>query len=107
MKRSRLRPVSKRREREIAERRVMLEENFGPRDTWQCWVSHRPAMALIMGGCYGAVNGHEIVKRSQWRDGILEPKNILMLCNLHNEFVEREPDIAHKFGLMKHRWENE
>jgi hypothetical protein len=106
MKRARLNPMSKRRERENTERRVMLEREFGPRDTWRCWVRHRPILALMMGGCYGDVNGHEIVKRSQG-GSIVDPKNILLLCARHNSWVEDYPEDAHKLGLMKHNWENE
>lgn len=82
----------------------MLEENFGPRDTWQCWVKHRPALMVMMGGCYGAVNGHEILKRSQG-GSITDPRNILLLCSRHNSWVEDYPEDAHRLGLMIHEWE--
>ena len=104
MKRTRIKPVSDRRRAVNKLRAEMMEEHFGPRDTWACWVRSRPAMALVMGGCYGDVNGHEVVKRSQG-GSIVDPTNILLLCNRHNSFVENEPDIAHKFGLMRHSWE--
>lgn len=104
MKRTRLNPISKRRQRLNAERKVVLEEHFGPRDTWQCWVHFVPAYTAIMGGCYGEVNAHEIVKRSQG-GSLVDTENILLLCNLHNSWVENYPDTAHKLGLMKHAWE--
>jgi hypothetical protein len=107
MKRSRVNPISKSRAAENARRRKMMEENFGPSDTWRCWVRHRPALALIMGGCYGDVHGHEVIKRSQWSKGFLEPTNIILLCSSHNAWVENNPDTAHKLGLMKHQWEKE
>lgn len=104
MKRSRINPISKRRQRLNEERREMLEQNFGPREAWRCEVEARPIMAVMMGGCYGEVNGHEILKRSQGGD-ITNPGNILMLCNRHNMWVEDYPEDAHRLGLMIHRWE--
>ena len=98
--------MSKKREALNAQRRAMLEDNFGPRDTWRCWLVNRPALMVMMGGCYGAVAGHELVKRSQG-GSITDPRNIILLCSRHNAWVEDFPDDAHKIGLMKHNWEDQ
>lgn len=102
MKRTELNPVSTKRTTENRERRTALETAFGPRDAWACFASvHRYD---VMGPCFGPINGHEIVKRSQG-GSITDPENVILLCDRHNEWVENFPLDAHRLGLMKHSWE--
>ncbi len=104
MKRSAVKPMSSKRHAENRERRKVMAEAFGPRETWQCYVSQSSFAGGLMGPCYGPLNGHEIVKRSQG-GSITDPSNILILCDRHNEWVENFPVDAHRLGLMKHNWE--
>ena len=104
MKRSRIRPVSEKRKALNIERRKILEATFGPRDTWRCALRDTPQALVAFGACFGSVNGHEVLKRSQG-GSITDPENIIMLCNHHNSEVENQPIRAHEFGLMRHVWE--
>lgn len=96
-----LRPVSDRQRRKNAERRVALEAAFGPREVWRCLVRDRPAWLAFMGPCLGPVNGHELLKRGQG-GSITDVRNIVMLCNHHNGWVEDNPDAATSLGLVIH-----
>ena len=104
MKRSRLRPVSDKRRDDNALRAEMMEAKYGPRP-WRCLAER--ALLGQMGPCHGEVNGHEIIKASQWRAGRLVPDNVVTLCNFHNGWVEDNPIEAHELGLMKHSWERD
>lgn len=104
MARSAINPVSAKRITKNRERRAMMEETFGPRDRWTCSIAGTFLERGIMGPCYGPINGHEIVKRSQG-GSITDPSNILLLCSRHNDWVEAFPTEAHRLGLMKHNWE--
>lgn len=105
MKRTPLRPVSKKKARENRERAQLMEARFGPSQWWRCWVRDRPLHMMTMGQCHGPVHGHEVVKSSQMKDARLDMDNIILLCNYHNGWVEDNPDTAHDFGLMRHNWE--
>ena len=78
---------------------------FGPRSSWRCRITFaHPTVQALLGPCYGPVNGHEIVKRSQG-GSITDLSNIILLCARHNDWVEDSPTEAHRLGLMKHNWE--
>jgi hypothetical protein len=105
VKRSRLRPVSKKRRALNAERAQIMLCAFGPRDQWVCIFQHRPEWRAVLGGdCFGPVNGHELVKRSQG-GSITDISNIRLVCDYHNGAIENYPDKAHDLGLMRHGWE--
>jgi hypothetical protein len=55
---------------------------------------------LQWGPCYGVVNAHEIVKRSQG-GSITDPSNAVPLCDFHNGCVEDHPVTAHYLGLVR------
>ena len=104
MKRSRIKPVSDKRRAVNVERARILEATFGPRDSWRCSLRDTPQALVAFGPCMGTVNGHEVLKRSQG-GSIIDPDNIVLLCNGHNVAVEDHPIEAHAFGLMRHVWE--
>lgn len=104
MKRSSIRPVSSKRHAENRERRKVMAEMFGPRESWKCSVSGTMLVVGLMGPCYGPVNGHEILTRGRG-GSITDPSNIILLCDRHNEWASSHPDDAHRLGLVKHSWE--
>ena len=115
MKRTRLNPISKKRRSLNAERRQILENAWGPRP-WSCWLSSKSGMQVLSGStgqlhaepippCYGEVNAHEIVKRSQG-GSLVDPSNMVPLCNGHNGWVETaDRDLVWELGLVRSRWE--
>jgi hypothetical protein len=116
MKRSPLNRVSKKRQRENVIRRENLERAWGARP-WSCWLSHKVGetvshsdgkpglVASIIPPCYGEVNAHEIVKRSQG-GSITDPSNMIPLCNFHNGWVETaDRDLVWSLGLVRSNWE--
>ena len=103
MKRSPLNRVSKKRQRENVIRRENLERAWGPRP-WSCWLSYKSGTEKIP-PCFGAVNAHEIVKRSQG-GSITDPSNMIPLCNFHNGWVETaDRDLVWSLGLVRSAWE--
>ena len=102
MKRSRIKPRSDKRTAENAERARLMEEKFGPRGEWRCQF---PAIDNGFGfGCFGDVNGHEILKRSRG-GSITDMDNVVLACQYHNDWVEENPIKAHDLGLAQHNWE--
>ena len=106
MKRSQIKPMSSRRHAENRERRRVMADVFGPRETWACSVAGTMLAAGLMGPCYGPINGHEILTRGRG-GSITDPSNILLLCDRHNEWCSSHSDDAHRLGLLKHNWEGE
>ena len=111
MKRTRLNPISRKRQRENVERRDNLERAWGPRP-WSCYLSYQQGKAVhpysvnpvIIPACMGRVDGHELLKRSQG-GSITDPSNMVPLCSRHNGWVEDEPDAAYDLGLVRKRGE--
>jgi hypothetical protein len=108
LSRARVKPISVKRKNDNVLRAEMMEAKYGPRP-WRCmffdYAGNVFQASDAIAQCHGEVNGHEIIKASQWRAGRLVPSNVITLCNFHNGFVEDFPDKAHKLGLMKHEWE--
>ena len=100
MKRSPLNAVSNKRKAENIERRKVMGLAFGDRRDWRCLALEHPAMMAVMGGCYGPVNGHEILPRGRG-GSIVDPFNIVLLCNRHNEWASSNPVDATKLGLLR------
>ena len=98
-----MKPISDNRRAENAEREERMVEAFGPREDWHCAIWGHP-VALVMGPCFGPVNGHEIVKRSQG-GSIVDTDNIVLLCNRHNDWVEDHPVEAKKIRLSRSAWD--
>lgn len=47
----------------------------------------------------GALDVHEIVPRSAWRAGYLDPDNCLALCRAHHDWIDHHPERALALGL--------
>jgi len=106
MKRSPLRPVSKKRQKINAERDKNMIAHYGPKSSWRCSLIGNAKATELLGPCGGSVHPHEIVKRSQG-GSITDPGNTVLLCNRHNESEEDHPGHALALGLMRHNWETE
>lgn len=109
VKRSPLKPVSEKRKALNRERKELMEQAFGPRDTWKCQWGTAIRFAAVavpasMMPCHGDINGHEVLKRSRG-GSITDMTNVLTLCNYHNDLIEQEPLMAEHLGLSKHAWE--
>ena len=108
MKRSKIKPMSDKRIREMSERRKMMAAKFGPRELWVCQFEEFAKVADPVWNapyfrpypCMGSINGHELKKRSQG-GSITDPENVVLLCNFHNDWVEDNPIDARAWGLVK------
>ena len=92
-KRTRIKPISDKRRLANATRAAMMLERFGPREFWRCQLG-----PIIQTPCYGPVNGHEVKSRAQG-GSITDPDNIMLACNLHNDWAEDHPLRAKELGL--------
>lgn len=90
-RRSRPKSVSERRKARQDERKAATG------DLSACWLD-------FAGGCFGAVNGHEIIGRYAWAEGIYHAPNIVPLCNRHNGWVESNQRRAELLGLRLPGW---
>ena len=109
MKRATLRQRSKHREEIMKERERVLVAHFGARNSWRCIVRDNPSLLAVMGRCIGKVNAHEVKSRSRagrTDANLLDVKNMKLLCNYHNTWVEDHPLEALRVGLAKHAWED-
>ena len=107
LKRTRLKPISDHRKEVNVERSRLLEERFGPRSRWKCYLRWEFPPA-ITGECYGDISDHEILKRSRAGStdaNLLNMDGIVLLCAAHQLWVEMEPEMAHRIGLANHWWE--
>lgn len=88
--RSRLRPVSDRKRQEIAERKEIV------RDSCELAGHEFP--------CWGPIDKHEIVRRSQNSKAAVTPELVIGLCRNHHELdVSRQVGIA--LGIRIHGWQ--
>jgi hypothetical protein len=90
-----LRKVSRKRSRQMRER-WQVRAFVGLRDEGQC----RGALLVPLVGCAGPLDVHELVRRSQWREGFLHPENCVLLCRSHHDFVHANPSSARAVGLL-------
>jgi hypothetical protein len=93
-KRKRLLPIR-------AEVRIKVFE----RDGYRCQLAHRIVDVPELGPCFGPLTPHHLKKEGQ--GGSYSESNLLSLCSSHNEWVEREPDVARSLGLVIKSWEDE
>lgn len=93
----RLRPVSKKRASQEAERRrvckVVLERDR------QCMGQH-----VFRHRCIGGLVVHEVIPRSLWPGGWLEPDNCIAVCWWLNGWIEDHTAEAVELGLAKPSW---
>ena len=102
-----MKPVSDARRIENAQRKVVMQQKFGPRESWYChfasFCEAHPEVTVrsLDRPHHGEVNGHEIVKSSRGGSRV-EMDNVVLLCNFHNGWVEDFPLTAMKLGLADH-----
>ena len=99
MKRSPINRVSSKRRLDNELRKRAMQETFGEPDTWTCQVVEAWGTP-----CFGAVHGHEILKRSRG-GSITDMNNVILACDHHNSEIENHPEKAHRLGLARHSWE--
>lgn len=88
-----VKPVSDRRRDENVERRA-LADSFGPDPVCRFPGCSAPADDL-----------HELIRRSQWRGGLVDRDNVVPICRPHHDWVTTHPDEAHDLGMAKWGWE--
>lgn len=96
MKRSPIRPMSKKRRSELAARRRVREQVIA-RDG-KCQFPHDQYPEIP---CWGETFGH-IVRESQ--GGAYTPENGVFLCATSNSWLSDHPAVARALGLEKSRW---
>ena len=95
-RRSRLRPVSKKR-RATAEQRRKCREIVIERDGKCKLKTIAPDVA-----CWGPIDVHEVVPRGRGGDP-LDPDNCLAGCRLHHDLVGANPKRATELGLLRRK----
>lgn len=108
MKRSRLSPMSKKRRASLAERERVRLEVFQRDRYCQFFNYAKTAQPSLTAGelvdlpaCAGPRTTHHLWKASA--GGPYIPENLTTLCSFHNGFVEDEPDLCHRLGLVIRR----
>lgn len=121
MKRSRIRPVSAKRQAENRQRQKLRTVLLAERGPWcqapaitlhaSCWgkpelpevgyVAHQAINSLCTGQW---VDMHEVLTRARG-GSITDPANILLLCRPCHDWVTTHPREAHAVGLVKNSWE--
>lgn len=56
-------------------------------------------------GCAGPLDVHELIQRSLWPKGYLDPDNCLLVCRAHHDWIDAHVAEAHELGLLRHSWE--
>lgn len=99
MRRTRLRPVSKRRRDTFAERTLLILRVHERDVTCQA----RTRVPEIE--CGGPLDVHEIIPRSVWPRGELVEANCTLVCRSHHDWIGDNPVEAHRLGLHAFSWE--
>jgi hypothetical protein len=55
--------------------------------------------------CIGPLDVHEVIPRSAWAGGWLEPDNCRLVCRVHHDWIGDHPAEAHRLGLHGFSWE--
>lgn len=91
--------AAERREREPIRQAVL--ERDGHRCQMQKVVDRSTELHDVAGRCYGRLEVHHLDKESQ--GGAYTLTNLLTLCATHNLWVENNPTVAHRLGLVIRR----
>jgi hypothetical protein len=95
MKRSRMKPRSKKMSKVYVERRKLVEKLLK---------EHPQCEAQVPDVCTGkSVDLHELLARSQG-GSILDPSNIICVCRACHDFIGREVKLATEMGLRRRRY---
>ena len=97
MKRSRLKPRSKKMAAKYVERRKLVEKLLK---------EHPQCEAQVPDVCTGkSVDLHELLARSQG-GSILDESNIICVCRGCHDFIGREVKLATEMGLRRRRYDS-
>lgn len=99
MKRSRLRSSS-RKSRRRDQHLTRLCEVVLERDDYRC-----QAVGFAGLDCAGPIEVHHLAGRDVRPDLVLDPENMLCLCERHHTYVTDHPAEAHDAGLHRFSWE--
>ena len=112
MKRTRLNPISKKRRAALPARSAVIREVherdqhcqfiaalWNPEAGWE-----EGDLVGVPTRCGGPLDVHEIIPRSAWSAGWLEPSNCLLLCRAHHRWTTENPRVANLLGLSKSSW---
>lgn len=100
-------PAKSTKQRAIDAQRPAVRAAVVARDGNRCWVK---AAGIATGvRCASPsydralLELHEVVKRSRWRLGVLDPSNCRLLCQAHHDWTEAEAELATAAGLLASR----
>jgi 5-methylcytosine-specific restriction endonuclease McrA len=99
-RRSRLRPVSRKRRKELKQWDAVRAETR-ERDGDTCQAAHLVPQVP----CYGPLEPHHIAKRSTSPAGIYDPENVVWICHQHHSWVSVNQLEANGVGLHRSSWE--
>lgn len=57
------------------------------------------AVGLYEHDCAGPLDCHEIIPRSAWAGGYLEPSNVILVCRRSHQWIDGHPEAARQLGL--------
>lgn len=102
-RRVRLAPISPNRRRDLKRRAEVMRIVRGrDRDCRATAVSQKyPELPPT---CAGPLDGHELMPRSAWKAGWLDPSNVILLCRKHHDWVHAHPVTAVTLGLLSPSW---
>lgn len=106
-----MRSVSRKRQRERPQREAAIAAVI-ERDGEGCF-AFRQIMAFPMSKippgtpitCAGPLDAHEVIQRSVYPGGHLDPANIRMVCRRHHSWLDTDASFAHELGLFRFSWE--
>lgn len=99
-RKTRLQPMSERRKSEVLRRREVVEQ-VRRRDGNRCQAAGLVRSVI----CCGPLDPHEIIPRSSWRAGYLEPDNVVIVCRAHHDWIGDNPLEAEAVGLHGWSWQ--
>lgn len=112
MKRTPLSPMSKKRRRDLEARRQVIRLVHERDEQCVFWPYVWGSPAWVEGDLQGApvtcmepLDVHEIIPRSAWSGGWLDPANCVLICRAHHQWVTEHPAEAHRIGLHGFSWE--
>lgn len=93
-------PVSKAQLARSAARSALVEY-VRLRDNYTC-----QARALVPQiPCRAPLDCHEIIPRSVWKLGYLDPTNVRLVCRNHHDWIDGHPIAAELVGLHGRSWD--
>lgn len=99
-----------RRRRYIARQSARQKARAGARRACVAIVMRRAAGRCEADGlagiaCHGRLAPHERIQRSAWRNGDLDPGNVIALCAAHHDWSHLHIAAAEVAGLLGRSWQ--